>query len=160
MAVKPIPDRFHSVTPYLFVDNGAKALEFYQKAFGGEELFRMNDPSGRIGHAEVKIGNSIIMLSDEYPEMDARGPNSLGGTPIGLYVYVQDVDAVFSRAIQAGGRVVKPVADQFYGDRCGALKDPFGHLWTLATHKEDLTREELDKRAQEAMKQGCAETQK
>jgi PhnB protein len=157
MAVKPIPDGYHTVTPCLVVDDGARALEYYQKAFGAEEVFRMPDPSGRIVHAELKIGNSIVMLCDEYPKMDARGPKSIGGTPVSLYVYVQDVDSVFSRAVGAGGQELRPVTDQFYGDRTGTLKDPFGHVWSLATHKEDVGKEDLGRRAESAMKEMCGE---
>jgi PhnB protein len=146
MPVKPIPDGYHSVTPYLIVDGGAKAIDFYKRAFGAKELGRMEMPGGRIGHAEIQIGNSRIMLADEFPEMDARGPQALGGSPVGLMIYVEDVDASFRQAIAAGGKELRPVVDQFYGDRSGTLADPFGHKWTISTHKEDVSSEELHKR--------------
>lgn len=152
MAVKPIPDGYHTATPYLIVNGGVKALEFYKKAFGAEELFRMPAPGGKIGHAEFQIGDSRIMLGDEHPEQGYKGPNAFGGTPVGIMLYVNDCDAVFKRAIQAGGKEVKPMQDQFYGDRSGSLTDPFGHLWTIATHKEDLTPEEIGKRHDEFVK--------
>jgi PhnB protein len=160
MAVKPIPDGYHTVTPCLVVDGAATALDFYKRAFGAEEVYRMADPSGRVLHAELKIGNSLVMLSDEFPKMDARGPKSIGGTPVSLYVYVQDVDSVYSRAVEAGGKELRPVADQFYGDRTGMLKDPFGHVWSLATHKEDVAKEEIRRRAESVMKEMCGETAK
>lgn len=143
--VKPIPEGYHSLTPYLVIDGAAKALEYYKNAFGATELFRM-EHEGKIGHAEMKIGDSPFMLSDEHPEMGYRGPKTLGGSPVGLMIYVDDVDAVFKQAIAAGGVEAKPVQDQFYGDRSGTLTDPFGHIWTVATHKEDVTPEEIDKR--------------
>jgi PhnB protein len=143
--VKPIPDGYHSVTPYLIIDGAAKAIDFYKKAFGATELFRM-EHQGKIGHAELKIGDSPIMLSDEHPEMGYKGPKSLGGTPVSLMIYVEDVDTVYKRAIESGGIEVKALQDQFYGDRSGTLTDPFGHVWTVATHKEDVTPEEMDKR--------------
>ena len=145
--VKPIPDGYHAVTPYLIVNDGARALEFYQRAFGAKERMRMRQPDGRIGHAEVQIGDSRIMLADEFPEMDARSPKSVGGSPVSIMLYVEDVDAVFKQAIAAGAREVRPVADQFYGDRLGSLEDPFGHKWHIATHKEDLSLDEIKKRA-------------
>ncbi len=143
--VKPIPEGYHSVTPYLIINGAAEAIEFYKKAFGATELFRM-DHQGRIGHAEIKIGDSPVMLSDEYPEMGYTGPKSLGGTPVSLMIYVEDVDTVYKRAIESGGIEVKPLQDQFYGDRSGTLTDPFGHVWTVSTHKEDVTPEEIEKR--------------
>jgi PhnB protein len=152
MAVKPIPDGYHAVTPYLIVKGAAKAIEFYKAAFGATELMRMADPSGKVMHAEVKIGDSVVMLADEHPEYGAVGPQTLGGTPVGLAVYVPDVDAVFGRAIEAGGKVERPVKDQFYGDRSGTLIDPFGHKWTVATHVEDLSEEEMCRRAEAMMK--------
>jgi PhnB protein len=154
MAAKPIPDGFHSVTPYLVIREAAKALDYYQRAFGATELMRMEMPDGKIGHAEIQVGDSRIMLADENPEMGCRGPQSLGGSAVGLLLYVVDVDAVFDRAISVGGKVVRPVQDQFYGDRSGTLEDPFGHLWTVATHKVDMTREELDRSFEECLKQG------
>ncbi len=143
--VKPIPDGYHSVTPYLSIKGAAEAIEFYKKAFGAIELFRM-DHDGKVGHAEIKIGDSPVMLADEYPEMSFNSPKTLGGSPVGLMIYVEDVDTVYNQAIQAGGVELKPLQDQFYGDRSGTLTDPFGHVWTVATHKEDVTPEEIDKR--------------
>ena len=143
--VKPIPEGYHSVTPYLICDGAADAIEYYKKAFGATELFRM-DHGGKIGHAELKIGDSPIMLADEYPEMDYRSPKALGGTPVSLMIYVEDVDSVYKQAIDAGATEVKPLQDQFYGDRSGTLTDPFGHVWTIATHKEDVTMEEMNRR--------------
>ena len=150
--VKPIPDGYHSVTPYLIVDGASAAIDFYKKAFGATELFRM-EHQGRIGHAEIKIGDSPVMLSDEYAEMGYKGPKALSGTPVSLMIYVDDVDTTYNQAIQEGGVEVKPLQDQFYGDRSGTLKDPFGHVWTIATHKEDVTPEEIEKRLA-AMGQG------
>ena len=143
--VKPIPDGYHSVTPYLIIKGAADALEFYKKAFGATELFRM-EHGGKIGHAEIKIGDSPIMLADEYPEMGYVSAQTLGGTPVSILRYVEDVDTLFNQAIAAGGVEQKAVQDQFYGDRSGTLKDPFGHVWTIATHKDDVTSEEMDKR--------------
>jgi PhnB protein len=148
--VKPIPEGYHSVTPYLIIKNAAAAIEFYKAAFGATELFRMPQPDGRIGHAEIKIGDSPIMLADEFPEMKYASPETLGGSPVSLMIYVEDVDTVFKRAIAAGASEQKPVQDQFYGDRSGSLTDPFGHVWHIATHKEDVTPEEMDKRAKAA----------
>lgn len=141
--VKPIPEGYHSLTPYLIVDGAAEAIEYYKKAFGAVELFRM-DHEGRIGHAEMKIGDSPFMLSDAM--MEYKGPKALGGTPVSLMIYVDDVDTIYPQAIAAGGTEVKPLQDQFYGDRSGTLTDPFGHLWTVATHKEDVSAEEIEKR--------------
>lgn len=143
--VKPIPDGYHSLTPYLVMDGAAQALEYYKKAFGATELFRM-EHDGKIAHAEMKIGDSPFMLSDEHPEMGFRGPKAIGGSPVGLMIYVDDCDAVFKQAIEAGGVEQKALQDQFYGDRSGTLTDPFGHTWTVATHKEDVTPEEINKR--------------
>jgi len=148
--VKPIPEGYHTVTPYLIVDGAARALEFYKKAFGAEETFRMPGPDGKIGHAEFRLGNSMIMIADEHPEMGARGPKSAGGTPISLMVYVEDVDKVFARAVQAGATVDRPLANQFYGDRTGGVVDPVGHKWYLATHVEDVPPDEMEKRAKAA----------
>jgi PhnB protein len=143
--VKPIPEGYHSITPYLIIKGAAEALDFYKKAFGATELFRM-EHGGQIGHAEIKIGDSPIMLADEQPGMGYVSPKTLGGTPVSLMIYVEDVDTIYNQAIQAGGEEVKALQDQFYGDRSGTLKDPFGHVWTVATHKEDVTPEEMDKR--------------
>jgi PhnB protein len=141
--VKPIPDGYHSLTPYLIIDGAAEALEYYKKAFGATELFRMQH-EGKIGHAEMKIGDSPFMLADEMPQW--KGPKALGGTPVSLMIYVDDCDTTYKQALEAGGVEVKPLQDQFYGDRSGTLTDPFGHVWTVATHKEDVTPEEIDKR--------------
>jgi PhnB protein len=150
MAVKPIPEGYHSVTPYLIVRGGAEAIEFYQKAFGAVELFRMPTPDGKIGHAEIKVGDSPIMLADEFPDMGYQGPESLGGSPVSLMIYVDDVDTVFNRAVDAGATVKEALADKFYGDRMGTVVDPFGHRWHLATHKEDVSPEEMERRAKAA----------
>jgi PhnB protein len=144
-STKPIPEGYHSVTPYLIMNGAAAAIDFYKKAFGATELFRM-DHGGKIGHAELKIGDSPIMLADEQPSMGYVGPQALGGTPISLMIYVEDVDKIYKQAIASGGVELKPLQDQFYGDRSGTLKDPFGHVWTVATHKEDVTPEEMNKR--------------
>jgi PhnB protein len=144
---KPIPDGYHSVTPYLIVDDAARALEFYKKAFGAKELMRMPKPNGKIGHAEIKVGDSTIMLADESPEVGARSPRSFGGSPVSIFLYVEDVDTTFAKAVDAGGKVQRPVADQFYGDRMGGIEDPFGHAWCIATHVEDVSPEEMKKRA-------------
>ena len=145
--VKPIPEGYHTATPYLIVKDAARAIEFYKKAFGATELMRMPGPGGKIGHAEIKIGDSPIMLADEVPGMGFRSPESLGGSPISILLYVEDVDVVFSEALAAGAKVQRPVADQFYGDRTGGVTDPFGHVWYIATHKEDVSPEEMTKRA-------------
>jgi PhnB protein len=146
--VSPIPAGFTSLTPYLIVHDGPAALAWYATAFGAKEHFRFPGPDGRIGHAELQLGNAHFMLADEFPEMQARSPKSYGGSPMNLMVYLEDVDAAFARAVEAGALVKRPVADQFYGDRSGTLEDPFGYQWTLATHKEDLTLEELQRRSQ------------
>jgi PhnB protein len=153
MAVKPIPDGYHTATPYLIIKGAAKALDFYKQAFGATELFRMLGPNGCVGHAEIRIGNSPIMLADEFPEMGATSPQTLGGTPVTMCLYVEDVDARFEQAVAAGAKVLRPVKDQFYGDRSGTVSDPFGHVWTIATHKEDLSPEEIQQRAAAFMKQ-------
>ena len=145
--VKAIPEGYNGVTPYLIVDGAAQAIEFYKQAFGAVETFRMEGPEGKIGHAELKVGDSHVMLADENPAMGARGPKSVGGTPISLVLYVEDVDAVVARAVEAGAKLTRPVADQFYGDRTGGVEDPFGHAWYVATHVEDVSSEEMKKRA-------------
>ncbi len=147
---KDIPKGFHTVTPYLTVTDSARAIDFYKRAFGAEELYRLDGPDGKIAHAEIKIGDSIIMLSDEMPGW-GRSPQTLGGTPVNIFLYVKDVDGVFNRAVAAGAKVGMPVSDMFWGDRYGQVTDPFGHSWSLATHKEDVSPEELRKRAQAAM---------
>ena len=144
---KPIPDGHHTVTPYLIIKDAANAIEFYKKAFGATEVMRMPGPGGKVMHAEIKIGDSPIMMADEHPEMNARSPQSFGGSPISILLYVEDVDTTFGRAVAAGAKVVKPVQDQFYGDRSGGVTDPFGHTWYIATHKEDISTAELQKRA-------------
>ena len=154
MSVKPIPDGYHSVTPYLIVDDAKGAIDFYKRAFGATELFRL--PMGdKIGHAEIKIGDSHVMLADEFPERDIRGPKGRGGTASSLMIYVDDVDATFQRALDAGARTDGDMAvkDQFYGDRSGSLVDPFGHKWTIATHIEDVAPEEMQRRMAEFSKQ-------
>ena len=143
--VKPIPEGYHSVTPYLIIDGASAAIDFYKKAFGATELFRM-DHGGKIGHAELKIGDSPIMLADENPGMGYVGPKALNGTPVSLMIYVENVDTIYNRAIAEGGVEVKALQDQFYGDRSGQITDPFGHVWTVSTHKEDLSPEEMKKR--------------
>lgn len=145
--VKPIPAGYNSVTPYLIVKGAARAMEFYKTAFGATELVRMAQPNGTIGHAEIRIGDSVIMLADENPTMRSLSPQTLGGTPVLIHLYVEDVDAVFNRAVAAGGAVERPLKDQFYGDRTGGIVDPFGHRWYVATHVEDVAPEELNKRA-------------
>ena len=145
--VNYIPAGYHTLTPYLIVNGAAKAIEFYKTAFGASEVMRIGGPAGKIGHAELKIGDSRIMLADEFPEMDARGPQTIGGTPVGLAIYVEDADAMTARAVSAGGKVLRPIQDQFYGDRSATIADPFGHKWTIATHKEDVSPEEIQKRA-------------
>ncbi len=148
--VRPIPEGYHTATPYLIVRGAAAALEFYTKAFGATESMRLQEPGGRVGHAEIMIGDSPIMLADEHPEIGARGPQALGGSPVSIVLYVEDVDAVVQRAVAAGAKVKRPVTDQFYGDRAGTVEDPFGHAWHIHTHTEDLTPEELAKRAKAA----------
>ena len=155
MAVKPIPDGYHSVTPYLIFDNAAAALEFYKKALGAVELMRFPAPGGKIGHAEIMIGDSPVMLADESPEMNARSARTIGGSPISLLVYVEDVDALVARAVAAGAKLVRPVANQFYGDRTGGIDDPFGYHWYIAMHVEDVPPDELKRRAAKAMGGGA-----
>jgi PhnB protein len=146
MAAKPIPEGYHSVTPYLIVDGAAQAIDFYRLAFGAEELLRLEAPGGRVGHAEVRIGDSPVMLADEAPDQGAVGPKTLGGCGVGIMLYVEDVDSVFARAVEAGAEVVRPLQDQFYGDRSGTVRDPFGHLWTVGSHVEDVSDEEVKRR--------------
>lgn len=146
--VRPIPEGYHTVTPYMTIKNAAKALDFYKRAFNAKELFRMDGPGGKIMHAEIQIGDSKIMLSDEMPDMNAKSPESYGGSPMSIMLYVDDVDSLFKQALNAGGKEVMALENQFYGDRSGTLKDPFGHIWTLATHVEDVPEEELKKRVE------------
>src|SRR5437016_7496628 len=143
---RSIPEGYHSVTPYLIIKGAAAAIEYYKAAFGARERMRYDGPDGTIAHAEIEIGDSVIMLTDEFPQMDYLGPQSRGGATGGIYLYMEDVDAVFDRAIDAGGKVQRPVKDQFYGDRSGTLVDPFGHVWTISTRVEDLTEEEMHRR--------------
>jgi PhnB protein len=156
MATKPIPDGYRTATPYLIIKGAAEAIEFYKRVFGATELLRMADPQGRVGHAEIKIGDSVIMLADEHPAMGYRGPRSLGGSSVSILLYLEDVDGVFERAVKAGATAQRPVADQFYGDRSGTLEDPFGHVWTVATHVEDVSPEEMQRRAEAAMKSAAS----
>jgi PhnB protein len=149
--VKPIPDGYHNLTPYLIVDGAAKAIDFYKKVFGATEKMRMPAPGGKVGHAELTLGDSMIMLADEHPEMDHRGPHAYKGAAVSLMVYVQDVDATVKTALASGAKVIRPVENQFYGDRMGTIEDPFGHQWYVATHVEDVAPEELAKRAAAAM---------
>jgi PhnB protein len=151
MSVKPIPAGYHTVTPYLVVNNAAAAIDFYKRAFGATEIMRMDGPQGKIAHAEIKIGDSPIMLGDEMPGAGAHSPQSLGGTTMGIFLYVQDVDSAFKQATSAGAKVEMPLADMFWGDRYGKLLDPFGHSWSLATHKEDVAPEEMSRRMKEEM---------
>ena len=152
--VEPIPDGYPRVTPYLIVDGGAAAIEFYESVLGATERMRMGGPDGKVGHAELGIGDSVIMLADEHPEMDARGPKTVGGTPVSLHVYVEDADSVFERAIESGAEALRPVEDKFYGDRSGSFEDPFGHHWHVATHVEEVPPDEMSKRAAEAAATG------
>ena len=151
MPVQPIPKGYHSVTPYLVVQNAARAIDFYRRAFGAKEIMRMDGPNGKISHAELKIGDSMIMLSDEMPGIGTRSPQSLGGSTAGIFLYVENVDSVFNQAVSAGAKSDTPLADMFWGDRYGKLTDPFGHSWSLATHIEDVAPEEMKERAQQAM---------
>jgi PhnB protein len=147
--VNPIPAEYRGVTPYLSVKGAADAIEFYKKGFGAIEMMRLPNPDGTLGHAEIKIGDALIMLADEYPEYGNLSPKTLGGSAVRLHMYVEDVDAFFEKAIAAGAKVLIPVANQFYGDRSGRLEDPFGHVWLVSTHVEDLTPEECDRRMKE-----------
>jgi PhnB protein len=151
MTTKPIPEGYHAVTPYLALDDAAEAIEFYKKAFGAKERVRMDAPGRKIGHAELEIGDSLVMLADTFPQSTTRPPNELGGTSAGVFLYVEDVDQVVKRATDAGATITMEVADQFWGDRFGSVKDPFGHSWSIATHVEDVPPEEMAERAKEAM---------
>ncbi|HTL48661.1 MAG TPA: VOC family protein [Verrucomicrobiae bacterium] len=158
MPVKPVPEEYHTLTPYLIVRRADKAIEFYKKVFGAAEKMRMEGPGGKVGHAELKIGDSTFMLADEVPDMGFLGPQSLGGSPVNLLVYVENSDAIFNRAVAEGAAVRKAMANQFYGDRSGTFEDPFGHLWTVSTHIEDVPEDELRRRAAECMSQHEAKT--
>jgi PhnB protein len=149
--VKPIPEGYHTVTPYLVLTGAAKAIDFYKKVFDATEVMRFPSPGGKIGHAEIRIGDSTVMLADDNPEMGYKAPKAFGGSPISLLVYVPDVDKTVDRAVAAGAKVTRPVADQFYGDRTGGLEDPFGHQWYVATHIEDVSPEEMKKRSEAMM---------
>ena len=155
-AVKPVPIGYSTVTPTLICKNASSALDFYKKAFGAKEISRFTDPKGHIAHAELQIGSSRLMLSEEYPEMDARGPQSLGGTPITLMMYVEHVDELFHQALLAGAKELRPVKDQFWGDRAGTLVDPYGHRWMVATRVEEVAGKELERRAATAMSQAAS----
>ena len=146
-AVKSVPEGYPSLSPYLIVRDGAAAIQFYQKVFGATLRMKLDAPGGRVGHAELEIGNSLVMLADEHPEMGALAPTTIGGTPVGLHLYLEDVDAVAKKAIAAGATLKRPVESQFYGDRLGSIIDPFGHLWHISTHVEDVSPEEIGRRA-------------
>ena len=154
MSVQPIPEDYPRVTPYLIIDGASDAIDFYTKVLGAQERMRMPGPDGKLGHAELQLGNSVIMLADEFPDMGAVGPKSVGGTPVTLHVYVEDVDSVFENALASGATEIRAVENQFYGDRSGQFEDPFGHQWNVASHVEDVPPEEMEKRAAEAMQQG------
>jgi PhnB protein len=145
--VKSIPEGYHTVTPYLIFNGAGGAIEFYKRALGAGEVMRLDDPTGRIHHSEIKIGDSRIMLADEHPEIEALSPKTIGGSPVSMHLYVEDVDSAIERAVAAGAKLIRPVADQFYGDRVGGIADPFGYRWFIATHKEDLTMDEIRRRA-------------
>jgi PhnB protein len=147
-AVKPIPEGYPRVTPYLCVDGASAAIDFYSAVFGATERMRMPAPDGKVAHAELQFGDSVVALSDEYPELGARSPKAFGGSPVTMSVYVEDVDAIFERALKAGAKALRPVEDQFYGDRSGQFEDPFGHRWSVGTHIEEVSPEEMAKRAQ------------
>jgi PhnB protein len=153
MAAKAIPDGYHSVTPYLIVKGADRAIDFYKKAFGASVRMRLDGSNGSVGHAELEIEGSAVMLADEFPDMDFRSPQSLGGAGVSLHLYVKDVDACFNQAVAAGAKPLRPVRDQFYGDRSGTVEDPFGHVWTISTHKEDLSADEIRKRSEAFLKQ-------
>jgi PhnB protein len=153
MGVKPIPEGYHTVTPYLAVDDAAKAIDWYKRALGAEERVRMNAPDGKIGHAEIAIGDSLVMLSDPFPQATTKPPKELGGTTAGVFLYVEDVDAVVKKAVDAGATITMEVEDQFWGDRFGSVLDPFGHQWSVATHVEDVPPDEIAERAKTAMAQ-------
>ena len=150
-AVNPVPAGYHEVTPYLSIRDAAGAIDFYKKAFGAREIMRMPGPEGKLGHAEIQIGGSRVMLSDEHPALDFLGPQTRGGTTVHLHVYMKGVDEVIERAVKAGAKLTRPVQDQFYGDRLGTVEDPFGHVWHIATHIEDVTPAELKRRAKKAV---------
>ncbi|MFF4391935.1 MULTISPECIES: VOC family protein [unclassified Streptomyces] len=150
MTVQPVPEGYPRVTPYLCIDGAAAAIDFYGSVLGVRERMRMAAPGGKIGHAELELGSSVIMLADEYPDIGFRSPKSVGGTPVTLHVYVEDVDAVFAKALALGATELRPIKDEFYGDRTGQFEDPFGHRWNIATHIEDVPPDEMEKRSEEA----------
>jgi PhnB protein len=152
--VKPVPDGYHSVTPYLIIDGATRALDFYRRVFGATERMRMPGPDGKVGHAEITIGDSMIMLADEHLEMGARGPRAFGGAAVSVMLYVNDVDATVKAAVAEGAKLLQPVEDKFYGDRMGTIEDPFGHHWHIGTHKEDVPPDEMKRRAAELAKSG------
>ncbi|MFY9224247.1 MAG: VOC family protein [Blastocatellia bacterium] len=154
MSVKPIPEGFHTLTPHIILKNASEAIEFYKKAFGAEEIFRMPTPDGKIGHAELKIGDSMLMLCDEYPEMGCLSPQTIGNTPVTLSLYVENADDAFNTAVAAGATVKMPLADQFWGDRYGQVTDPYGHCWSICTHIKDMTPEEIAQASAEAFSKG------
>ena len=156
MATKPIPEGYHTITPYLAVDDAAKAIDWYKKAFGAKERMRMEAPGGKIGHAELEIGDSLVMLSDPFPQASTKPPKELGGTSFSVMLYVEDVDAAFKQAVDAGATVSMELADMFWGDRFGQVRDPFGHVWSMVTHTEDLSPEQMAERGKEAMAQMAA----
>jgi PhnB protein len=153
--VKPIPDGYRSVTPYLMVKGAAEAIDFYKRAFNARERMRVPGPGGKIMHAEIEIGDSVVMLAEEFPDMGALGPLSIGGTPVGIHLYVENVDAIFKQALSAGAREERPLQNQFYGDRSGSLIDPFGHKWNLATHVEEVSPDEMQRRMEQWTKDGA-----
>ena len=152
--VKAIPDGYHSVTPYLIIDGASRALDYYKRVFGATERMRMPGPEGKIGHAEISIGDSMIMLADEHPEMGARAPRTVGGSAVSIMLYVNDVDATVKTAVAEGAKLLQPVEDTFYGDRMGTIEDPFGHPWHVGTHREDVPLDELKRRAAAMAKSG------
>jgi PhnB protein len=153
-AVRPIPAGYHAITPYLAIQDAAAALDFYKRAFGARELLRMPMPNGKLAHAEMRVGDSVVMMADESPEQDFLGPRARGGSTVTIHLYVRDVDGMFRKAVEAGAKVVRELQDQFYGDRTACVADPFGHIWYLATHKEEVSGAEMKKRAEKAMRKG------
>ena len=152
--VKPVPEGYHNVTPYLIIDGAARALDYYKRVFGATERMRMPGPNGKIGHAEIGIGDSVIMMADEHPEMGARAPGAFGGAAVRIMLYVNDVDATVKTALAEGAKLVQPVEDKFYGDRAGTIEDPFGHHWHIGTHKEDVPPDEMQRRVAAMTKSG------